>query len=123
MRFLPPVALAIAALAGCYPDPAPGAARPVCPLRIGFSSYAMGIDLGAYRAVEALLAGDPAVTGVRRSSAGREGETELCVQVRREADAERLFRAVAARFPADPRGPLTVATASGLRFESPPRPR
>ena len=92
-----------------------------CALRIDFGSYAMGIDGGAARAVDELLARDAAVASVERRPWGREGEITLCVQVRTEADAERLYHAVAALFPADPRGPLTVSTRSGLRFAAPRR--
>jgi len=92
-----------------------------CALRIDFGSYAMGVDGGAARAVNELLAADPAVVSVERRTWGREGETTLCVEVRSEADAKRLFHAVAALFPADPRGPLAVSTRSGLRYSAPQR--
>jgi hypothetical protein len=76
----------------------------------------MGIDRGAARAVDELLASDPAVTSVELYPWGREGEKTLCVRLRSEADAERLFHAIKDLFPADPRGPLTVSTRNGLRF-------
>jgi hypothetical protein len=105
------------------PDPPPGRSDvPAdCALRVDFGSYAMGIDGGAARAVDDLLARDPGVSSVERRPWGREGEMTLCVELRSEADAERLFHAVAALFPADPRGPLTVSTRSGLRFAAPRR--
>lgn len=89
-----------------------------CPLRVEFGSYAMGIDGETLRRVEALLAADAAVTGVTREQRGREGETMLCVSARSVTDRDRLFREIGALFPNDPRGPLTVRTDSGLRFEA-----
>ena len=96
-----------------------GAEAPAdCALQVEFGSYAMGIDREASRAVDQLLASDPAVTSVELYPWGREGEKTLCVRLRSEADAERLARAIAALFPADPRGPLTVSTRNGLRFSA-----
>ena len=106
------------AKSGVRPDPGPGAD---CPLSVRFGSYAMGIDRPTLEAVQSLLAADAAVTAVERHPWGREGETTLCVRLRSEADAERLFRAVAGLFPAEPRGPLSVATRTGLVFHAPPR--
>lgn len=87
-----------------------------CPLRVDFGSYAMGIDGGAAEAVRALLDGDPGVAEATTYPWGREGEYTLCVTTRGEGDAERLFHAISRLFPADPRGPLSVSTRSGLRF-------
>jgi hypothetical protein len=96
-----------------------GAEAPAdCALRVEFGSYAMGIDREASRAVDQLLAGDPAVTSVELYPWGREGEKTLCVRLRSEADAERLARAISALFPAEPRGPLSVSTRNGLRFSA-----
>jgi hypothetical protein len=86
-----------------------------CPLVIEFGSYAMGIDPGAARAVRELLASDPGIQSVERYPWGREGESTTCVYTRSTADAERLFHAIARLFPTDPRGPLSVATRTGLR--------
>lgn len=93
-----------------------------CPLVIGFASYGAGIDGGALRVVEALLGADRAVRGVSRHNWGREGEVTLCARTRSRADAARLFRAIRARIPARPRGPITIRTREGLRFEAPARP-
>ena len=137
MRWLALLAFSLAACEAAGDDalaiagnerPAPPAARPVkpiqptggpCALSVAFGSYAMGIDRPTLERVEALLAADPAVAGVERRRQGREGETELCAEVASAADAERLFRSIAALLPADPRGPVTVRTASGLRAEAP----
>ena len=106
------------AKAGVRPEPGPG---DDCPLAIRFGSYAMGIDRPTLEAVESLLAADAAVTAVERSPWGREGEVTLCARLRSDSDAGRLFRAVAGLFPAEPRGPLSVATRTGLVFHAPPR--
>ena len=92
-----------------------------CPLRVDFGSYAMGIDRGAADAARELLAGDPGVVSVENYPWGREGETTMCVVTRSAGDAERLFHAISRLFPANPRGPLSVSTAAGLRFDAPRR--
>jgi len=104
------------------PRPEPGPAGG-CPLEIRFGSYAMGIDRPTLEAVEALLAGDPAVESVERHPWGREGEVTLCARVASDEEAARLHGRVAALFPPDPRGPLSVSTRGGLAFHSPPRER
>ena len=86
-----------------------------CSLRVDFGSYAMGIDRNAAQAVQVLLASDPGVVSVEAYPWGREGESTTCVFTRTEPDAERLLHAVGKLFPADPRGPLTVSTRTGLR--------
>jgi hypothetical protein len=128
--------LAAAALCACAAAPGaetPGAGTPAaqegsdmsdshipagCPLLISFGSYAMGIDRGTLRRVEALLAADPAVTAVIRSPWGREGEVTLCAAVRSDADRDRLFAAVAALFPRRPHGPLSIRTNDGREFRA-----
>jgi hypothetical protein len=119
-----------AALAGCQaapegsdaapaqPQPQPQAAPGGCALEIEFGSYAMGIDRPTLDRVDQLLAGDAAVTSVTRRAWGREGEVTLCASVRRAADRDRLFAAISALFPADPRGPLTVRTDAGRIFQA-----
>jgi hypothetical protein len=96
-------------------SPAAGA----CPLSIAFGSYAMGIDRPTFEAVEALLAADPAVASVERRGRGREGETELCAEVSNDAEAERLFHRIAGLLPPNPRGPVRVATRTGLTASAP----
>jgi hypothetical protein len=102
---------------------APAAAQterfPDCPLTVTFGSYAMGIDQGALKSVDRLLARDRGVRKVDRQRWGREGEITLCARTRTKADAKRLFTRVKRLFPAKPRGPLTVETASGLSFHAP----
>jgi hypothetical protein len=76
----------------------------------------MGIDGGALQRVEALLAGER--VPVTRTPWGREGEVTLCASARTPAEAERLAREIAAFLPADPRGPIAIATASGFTFHA-----
>lgn len=92
-----------------------------CPLTVVFGSYAMGIDSGARGRIEALLAGDRAVAGFTAQPWGREGEVTLCARTRTPADAARLFQEIRALVPPRPRGPVTIRTQSGLRFETAPR--
>ncbi len=94
-----------------------------CPLAIGFGSYAMGIDGGTLARVEALLAADPAVRSVERYPWGREGEVSLCVRLRGQRDAGRLFDRLKALLPAKPRGPIRLSTRDGRRFDAPRRGR
>ncbi|RYY31768.1 MAG: hypothetical protein EOP59_20270 [Sphingomonadales bacterium] len=117
------IALALAAsLAGGCTPPTPPVAAPAapaaCAVTVTFASYAMGIDRGAFDAVQALLARDKGVTRNEARRWGREGEVTLCVDTRSSADATRLFEAIKPLFPVKPRGPLTVETASGARFET-----
>ena len=100
------------------PSPVTGGAEAVaeCGLTVTFGSYAMGIDRGTLAKVEALLAGDSAVTRVDRHPWGREGELTLCIHTRSAREAKDLFYRVKPLFPAKPRGPLTVETSSGLKF-------
>lgn len=100
------------ASAPAQPQAAPGA----CALEIQFGSYAMGIDAGSLQRVEALLAA--ARVPVQRTAWGREGEVTLCAAPRSSAEAERLAREIAALLPADPRGPIAIATATGLTFRA-----
>ena len=95
--------------------PAPA---PACPLTVSFGSYAMGIDAGALAKVDALLKRDRMVRGVERSRWGREGEVTLCVQTRSESHARRLARRVRALIPARPRGPVTIETRGGWRYQT-----
>lgn len=127
--FLPHLALAACSVGGDPaaprgdrpPSPAPAETPGACDLTIGFGSYAMGIDRGAFQSVEARLAADPAVTGVEPRGWGREGEVDLCVATRTARDAERLHRDILGSLPADPRGPISLATRSGLSDHVPPR--
>ena len=114
--------LAGAALAASAPL---GAQRPNpivpsdCSLIVAFGSYAMGIDTAALQSVEALLDGLRGVRSVTRHPRGREGEVSLCVRTRSRADSARLFQAIRQRIPARPRGPVSIQTLEGRRFDAP----
>ena len=94
------------------------AAAPVCGVTVTFGSYAMGIDREAFATIDALLERDNGVTATLHKRWGREGEMTVCVATRSAADRARLFGKIGALFPAKPRGPLTVETADGRRFEA-----
>jgi hypothetical protein len=94
-----------------------------CPLTVGFGSYAIGIDRPAYASIDRLLRADRGVRAVSRHDWGREGEVTLCARTRSRADAQRLFAAVRARLPANPRGPITINVLGGRRYLTPPPPR
>lgn len=121
-RLRPAILLAaLAPAASCAAAPGEAdASAGECALTVSFGSYAMGIDRGALAKVEALVA---EADGARaeRSPWGREGEVTLCVRTRTPAQAAELFDRISDSLPADPRGPISVATAAGRRFESPAR--
>ncbi|RYY26513.1 MAG: hypothetical protein EOP62_10335 [Sphingomonadales bacterium] len=96
----------------------PQAAK-ACDLTVNFGSYAMGIDRPTFTKVEQLLARDRGVARSDQQRWGREGEVTICVDTKRRADTTRLYSRIRALFPRKPRGPLTVETASGAKFQSP----
>ncbi|MFS2110564.1 hypothetical protein ACCC88_12800 [Sphingomonas sp. Sphisp140] len=98
---------------------AQGAGTPGCAVRVEFASYAMGIDRAAFDRVQALLKRDRGVRAVEVQRWGREGETNLCIQLRRPGDARRVFGRLKTALPAKPRGPITVEARGGLRFAAP----
>jgi hypothetical protein len=93
-----------------------------CSVKVSFGSYAMGIDRPTFTRVERLLARDRGVTRSDQQRWGREGEVTICVKTRRRADTTRLYSKIRALFPRKPRGPLTVETDTGRRFEANSRP-
>ena len=90
-----------------------------CPLKVDFGSYAMGIDSGAYDAVQRLFARDRGVARVIRSTWGREGEVTLCAVTRSPADARRLAIKLRTLIPARPRGPVTVSGPGVKPYQAP----
>ena len=78
-----------------------------------------GIDSATLQKVEAQLSGDTGVATVDRKRWGMEGEVTLCADTRTDADADRLFGAVKALFPASSPKPLRVETRSGQRYQAP----
>lgn len=97
----------------------PPAAEAECDLKVEFASIGTGIDSDVLQKVDALLANDTSVAKVDRQRWGLEGETTLCVDTRTDADADRLFGAVKAIFPATSAKPLRVETRSGQRYQAP----
>lgn len=87
---------------------AANAPRPDCALIVRFGSYAMGIDRPAAARIEAFLAGRPDVAATQRYPWGREGEYDLCVRTRPQADAVALFEALRPLVPAKAVGPIEV---------------
>jgi len=112
----------VVSLAACQTAaiPVEAEAEAACQVTVRFGSYAMGIDSGAAKAVDALLAGNADVTGVTRTAAGREGEYVLCVQTRGKAAAGRLVEQIRPLLPARPRGPISVE-GPGKRIDAPSR--
>lgn len=129
MKMLPLAALLLAATGAAearFVPPAgtsPRAAPADCPLRIGFGSYAMGIDSAAYNNIDRLLRADRGVRNVTRHNWGREGELTLCARTRSRADANRLFAVIRARLPFNPRGPISIELLGGRRYTTSPPPR
>ena len=79
-----------------------------CSVLVRFGSYAMGIDGAAAAAVDSLVGRERDVVEASRSGFGREGEYALCVRTRTAAGAARLFDAIRAALPAEPRGPIEL---------------
>lgn len=108
--------LLLAALAACAAAPAPipdVAAQPAdCSLTVRFGSYAMGIDREAATRIEALLAAERG-SAVTRHGWGREGEYDLCVKTRSQAEAETLL----ARIRAHPRRPTRADPCLARRWQ------
>lgn len=109
----------LAMLALILTAPAPG--TPQCALNVAFGSYAAGIDRPAFDKVQASLKRDARVRSVSLQRWGREGETTLCIDLRRDRDVRAVFGRVKALLPARPKGPITVEARGGLRFEAPRR--
>lgn len=99
-------------------SPQANAQRAPCAVNVEFGSYAMGIDQGSFDRVSRLLKKDRGVRAVDAQRWGREGEVTLCVRVRKTGDMRRLFTRIRQVVPADPRGPITVTTRSGLRYSA-----
>jgi hypothetical protein len=62
-----------------------------CDLTVAFSSIGTGTDHVTGTRVRQLIEEDPAVREVEPYVVGREGETVLCIRLRAEGEAERLF--------------------------------
>jgi len=118
-------AAALATTAAASPPQYPNAPvmvdriRADCPLTISFGSYAMGIDGPSFDKVVRTLRYDRAVRGVEQHNWGREGERTLCANIRKPAEARRVFNRLKVLLPAKPRGPVTLKLASGREYRAP----
>ena len=63
--------------------------------------------------------GDKGVSTVDRQRWGKEGEITLCIDTLTGGDADRLFGAIKAVFPASSQKPISVETAAGQRYRRP----
>ncbi len=100
---MPPAGLLLALFAA-----APAASASTCPLTIRFASHAMGIDRVATDRIDVLLRSSRQVTAIERRPWGMEGEYDLCVRLRRGADAAAMARRLKALVPPKPRGPVSI---------------
>jgi hypothetical protein len=90
---------------------------PDCALKVFFTSPGTGIDVTRYKQIKELLEQDDAVNNVQPYSRGREGETELCVQLADDGQINRLFNELKAVLPSDSNGrSIFIVTKSGIRF-------
>lgn len=114
------IALLALAVSGCAAPPAEDAATAEagCDLKVEFASIGAGIDGDVLQKVDALLANDKGVAAVERERWGLEGETTLCVDTHTGADADRLFDAVKALFPATSQKPLRIER-QGRTYQAP----
>ena len=87
-----------------------------CALTVSFGSIGTGTDTAAKVQIERLLEQDPAVAEIQPFVIGREGETLLCIRLRRDAEADRLFDALSAA--ASNGYMVTIKTRSGREFRS-----
>ncbi len=108
-------ALTFAALllaAACQPmpePPAPGApAR--CDVTVSFGSVCCGIDQDTRAKISRYVAADRRVTGSSERRWGREGEIDLCLAARSDADADTLVRDLTAMVPPRAGGSSTGTT-------------
>lgn len=94
-------ALSLVAVA-CAPTPPVSAGTPLtdCELRVRFGSYASGIDREALDRVRTALQADARTAGLSERPWGREGERDLCVAVRTQADARALVETARTAIPA-----------------------
>lgn len=120
-----PLLSALALISGCAsasgsPDsePAPGG----CDVTVAFGSYAMGIDGQAADDVEAYVSGHPAlVTQSQWTRWGREGERTVCLTTASTEATRTVFISLRALLPeVARRGPVTLETRLGQRFQSKP---
>jgi hypothetical protein len=84
-----------------------------CPVEARFGSYAAGIDQETYKATLALLRTDTGVAKIETKAWGREGEKAICIDVKRKADAKRVYDRIRELFSRkrEHKGPVSVFLA------------
>jgi hypothetical protein len=90
-----------------------------CEVKVDFASIGTGIDSAALEKVDAVVSGDKGVSTVDRQRWGKEGEITLCIDTLTGGDADRLFGAIKAVFPASSQKPISVETAGGQHYRVP----
>jgi hypothetical protein len=84
-----------------------------CPVEARFGSYAAGIDQEMYTATQSMLRTDTGVAKIETKAWGREGEQAICIDVKRKADAKRIYEHIKAIFgrKREHKGPVSVFLA------------
>lgn len=90
---------------------APAAA---CDVEVSFGSFGQGVDVPLRDQVLAVVRADPDVASSSETPWGREGESTLCLTIKDEAAANRLYGMIAAQLPStSTRAPTTVRHRDG----------
>lgn len=85
-----------------------------CDVEVSFGSFGSGVDGPLREQIRTLVLGDPDMVTSHEDRWGREGESTLCLQLKNEAAADRIFGAVAALLPSySTRAPTTVRHHDG----------
>ena len=93
-------------------DATPSAAA--CDVEVSFGSFGQGVDGALREQVLSLTRGDPDVTTSTEEAWGREGESTLCLRLKDDAAANRLYGTIAAQLPStSSRAPTTVRHRDG----------
>ena len=109
-------ALALSACATTTP-PAEAAAR--CDVTVRFGSYGMGIDRPLADRIDAVVKADGDIARSERRPWGREGEYDLCLQVRTGREARALYARYRALLPGRAlNAPTSIEGPDGLRYET-----
>lgn len=92
-------------------DPTPAAS---CDVEVSFGSFGAGVDTALHGQILALIRANPEVIDSREEGWGREGESTLCLRLKDETAANRLYGAIAAQLPStSTRAPTTVRHRDG----------
>lgn len=97
-------------------DPAKANATPdakACDVLVSFASVCCGINQPLQERINQLVASDVRIGSVTSHPWGREGEIDLCLHTRNEADAAGLARDIAAIIRSDNRAPPVTVRQGG----------